>query len=301
MAVESPYQNLYQTTEGVMNPYSGYGLPLLSGNTTESFVPMYNNMGVIADSFSAKASVKAESGLTYAAHRLPVSRKRTRETVNPMMTCNNGPIVNGEWCGLFTFLGEDVSIQIQQQQLEMQRSITQHTEKVRIEIEEKKKRHCRRIMAALEQGILNKLKAKDEEIEKMVKLNWALEEKVKSLSLEGQLWRDLAQTNEAAAQALQANLDQALAAHTLNERAKVAAVEDDAQSCCGSNEADVDEKDAGTPGWDRRCRHCGEGESRVLLLPCRHLCLCAVCGSSVHICPVCNTLKNASVHVIMSG
>ncbi|KAJ1406810.1 hypothetical protein SESBI_24785 [Sesbania bispinosa] len=43
---------------------------------------------------------------------------------------------------------------------------------------------------------MNRLKAK-KEIEKIGKLNWALEERVKSLCMENQIWRELAQTNEA--------------------------------------------------------------------------------------------------------
>lgn len=64
-------------------------------------------------------------------------------------------------------------------------------EKVRMEIEESRKRHSRRVIEAVEVGMIKRLKAKEEEIEKIGKLNWALEERVKSLYIENQIWRDL--------------------------------------------------------------------------------------------------------------
>jgi E3 ubiquitin-protein ligase BOI-like protein len=231
-------------------------------------------------------------------------------------------------------------------------------EKVRMEIEEKRKRQARRIVEAIELGMMKRLKAKEEEIEKIGKLNWALEERVKSLCIENQIWRDLAQTNEATANALRSNLEQVLAqvkderTHgAALEEAAAAALMDDAQSCCGSsggaddeNEEEIDvegrRKLASSRGGERIvyygggvkvkddndndnnyynnnysnrrssttssecgnrwCRNCGKQESCVLLLPCRHLCLCTVCGSTLHICPICKSTKNASVHVNMS-
>ncbi|CAI0450395.1 unnamed protein product [Linum tenue] len=171
-------------------------------------------------------------------------------------------------------------------------------EKVRAELEDKRKRQARRIIQVIEEGMLKRLKAKEDEIDKIGKLNWALEEKVKSLCIENQIWRDLAQSNEATANALRSNLEQVLAVredqhhhHSLDD---AAALMDDAQSCCGSND-DFENRLAG-----RMCRNCGKEESCVLLLPCRHLCLCSSCESGLHSCPICKSAKNASFHVNMS-
>ena len=111
-----------------------------------------------------------------------------------------------------------------------------------MEIEEKRKRQARKIMEAIEEGVTKKLKAKEEEIDKIGKLNWALAERVKSLCIENQIWRDLAQTNEATANALRTNLEQVLAAQVEDDHTRGIGFEeaapdevDDAQSCCGSN------------------------------------------------------------------
>ena len=168
---------------------------------------------------------------------------------------------------------------------------------MRLEIEEKRRTQGRKIMEAIEQGLMKKLKAKDEEINHIVKLNFYLEEKVKSLCVENQILRDVAQSNEATVNSLRSNLQQVLAAVERN-RWEEPTTADDAQSCCGSN----DEGDSTMMRTvsSTMCRGCGKGEASVLLLPCRHMCLCSVCGSSINTCPICKSPKNASLHVNLS-
>ncbi|KAG6407340.1 hypothetical protein SASPL_130329 [Salvia splendens] len=316
MAVEARHLNLFPPqilgnrglmlngVEGIGNsfaPPAGFGmLPPLSGTTTaamETMVPIY--CSAIAETAGAKTSaIKSDSGLTYAA--VPVSRKRSRDAINPLMASPLPSGVANNRRGSMTFLGEDFSFHFQQQQLEIDRFIAQHTEKVRLEIEDRRKRFSRRIAAAVEENMLKKLKAKEEEAEKIGKMNYALEERVKSLCVENQIWRDMAQANEAAANALRCNLEQVLAqAQRENHQQEENAAADDAQSCCGSN--DNENTSAADERRSRMCRSCGKAESCVLLLPCRHLCLCTVCGSSLHTCPVCSSAKTASVHVNLSA
>ncbi|XP_027356288.1 probable BOI-related E3 ubiquitin-protein ligase 3 [Abrus precatorius] len=245
-----------------------------------------------------------------------VPRKRSRDSIS---SCHF-PWYHKNNTDTFSFLGEDISLHIHRQQLDLDNLISHHMEKVRVELEEKRKRQARRLMEAIEVGMMKRLKAKEEEILKIEKLNYALEEKVKSLCIENQIWRDLAQTNEATANALRTNLEHVLSQVGADggEGAGVPpAEEEDAESCCGSNEEGwrtvatgaQDKEGEGTGGVmnnsnggdERRlCRKCGKEESCVLILPCRHLCLCTVCGSTLHICPVCKSFKNASVHVNMT-
>ncbi|CAK7323926.1 unnamed protein product [Dovyalis caffra] len=339
MAVEARHLNLFPpqllSNREMMNPIEantnmyytqmGYGVPL-SGTTTttaETLLPMYSS--VITDSIPYKTPIKSESGLTY---NLPVQRKRPRDSINPLLSYPI-PVQSNKTCTPFSFLGQDLSFQIQQQQSDIDCLVSQHMEKVRMEIEERRKRQARRILEAIETGMVKRLRVKEEEIEKIGKLNWALEEKVKSLCIENQIWRDLAQSNEATANALRSNLEQVLAAQVKDERTlgaglddQAAALMDDAQSCCGSTGGDGDDgweervsgrcklpngaqdnKGAGTSGSGTSswlCRNCNKEESCVLLLPCRHMCLCTVCGSSLHTCPICKATKDGSVHVNLS-
>lgn len=307
--------NVYGITPmeyGVMTPLLGMSA------TTDAAVPMYGS--AFTNTVSPKvAAMKSDSGITCA---MPVSRKRSRDPVSPLLSTTFTDVLQSKSanyrCGSFTFLGEDISSHIQQQQMEIDLIISQHTEKVRMEMEEKRRRYSRRFAAAVQENIVKKLKSKEEEIENIEKLNCALEEKVKSLCFENQIWRDLAQTNEATAKALRCDLEQVLT-HVQDEqqlmqrrRADEAALLDDAQSYCGSNYEEIDtlasaenpsmdNADYGVKSGNRTCRSCGKEESCVLLLPCRHLCLCAVCGSFLQTCPVCSSIKTASLHVNLSS
>ncbi|KAI9086930.1 hypothetical protein K1719_031091 [Acacia pycnantha] len=336
-----PSMNLYNAP---MNAYNSSLLPLSGTTTTASNAPLlpapYNSFIV-----DQKTPIKSDSGLSY---NLPLaSRKRSRDSINygPLLYYKN-TATNDNTCASFSFLGQDISLQIHQQQLDIDRLIAHHMENVRVDLEEKRKRQARRILEAIELGMMKRLRAKEEEIAKIGKLNWALEEKVKSLCVENQIWRELAQTNEATANALRTNLEQVLAQFKDERRfndddgATVvpagADLMDDAQSCCGSTGGvDVDDlrDDGGNEGKDmeagwrglgwgvkdkeeeeeeegktrrtewtksRMCRKCGREESCVLMLPCRHLCVCTVCGSSLNTCPVCRSFKTGSVHVNMS-
>ncbi|XP_056161909.1 probable BOI-related E3 ubiquitin-protein ligase 3 isoform X2 [Syzygium oleosum] len=151
-------------------------------------------------------------------------------------------------------------------------------------------------------GLARKIKEKDEEITKMGELNRLLREQVKSLLSENRIWRGLAQDNEAEADFLRSKLEHALA------RGGGGGVVDDAESsCCGSNDAGT----AGAEGGDaaaaveslRPGRWCtGRCWETVVLLPCRHMCLCAsACGPSHRNCPACGSAIAASVHVNLSS
>ncbi|KAH7351542.1 hypothetical protein KP509_19G002100 [Ceratopteris richardii] len=50
----------------------------------------------------------------------------------------------------------------------------------------------------------------------------------------------------------------------------------------------------------RLCRRCQIKETSVVLLPCLHLCLCVRCKDDCERCPMCTSLKSASVEVFLS-
>ncbi|KAL8209824.1 hypothetical protein R6Q57_006556 [Mikania cordata] len=272
-------------------------------NMKENALPV-NTSGVI--DVCPATDFMAESGLTSS---LPIYRKRSRDssTLNPPFALPKAPITdpNGLNQRAYEFLSEDMSAQIYKQQFEIDRFINQHNEKVRTEIEEMRNRHSRRLATAYE-GIMSRLKTKDDQILKIRLMNRSLEEKVNSISVENQIWRELAQTNEETANALRNNLQQVLAELQIQNQHRLDfAGNCDGESHCGSNfEEDhrLVEVDAGGGygGRNRRCRICGKGESCVLLLPCRHLCVCSLCVSSVNVCPVCKSTKSAGVHVNMT-
>ncbi|KAF5781407.1 putative transcription factor C2H2 family [Helianthus annuus] len=208
---------------------------------------------------------------------------------------------------IITFLGQDISMHIYEQQLEIDRFISQHTEKMRSEIEASRRRITMRLLAVADEG-MKQLRSKEDEIVKIGRLNQALEQKVKSLNVDNQIWQQMAQTNEATANVLRRNLQQLLTEIQQQQRNQLHAVKTgDVQSCCGSNEEDGrtlvggGDVEAYCNNGGRWCRNCGKEELCVLLLPCRHLCICTVCESSINVCPICKSTKNATVHVNMNS
>uniref|UniRef100_A0A0E0KH88 RING-type domain-containing protein n=1 Tax=Oryza punctata TaxID=4537 RepID=A0A0E0KH88_ORYPU len=229
----------------------------------------------------AAAADAAESGVTFGGGQEAAAppRKRKRAEV---------PVVIGAAADVA------VAAQARQQLVDVDRLVLHHAAKMWAELAEQRRRHARQMVATVEAAAAKRLRAKDEEIERIGRLNWALEERLKGMYVEAQVWRDLAQSNEATANALRGELE-----HVLDAQARRGA--DDAESCCyGENAAD-DAEEAATSA-ERRCccKGCGEAAAVVLLLPCRHLCACAPCAAAAAACPACGCAKNGSVSVNFS-
>ncbi|GAU16861.1 hypothetical protein TSUD_368100, partial [Trifolium subterraneum] len=268
--------NIHPTDTSFMNMYNYSSLVPLSGTTTtvsENIIPTqpppYNPF--ISDNLLHKIStMKSDSTLTYNNNNVvSFPRKRSRDSIN------NYPLVSYKNRGNFSFLGEDLSQNIHHQNTDMDNIISQHMEKVRVELEEKRKRQMRMLMEAM----MKRLKAKEEEIEKIEIMNMMLEERAKSLSMENQIWREIAQSKEATANALRNNLEQVLTQMTNDGGEDSPVAPEDEESCCGSNDNDEDfgwrtvvecaqDKDdregtsaTGCSEKKRLCRNCGKGES----------------------------------------
>lgn len=267
---------MYGTSTG----HGGLVVPHLSEITTETLLPMYGSPVTDHSLATKHPQPQTHSGIPPT---LPLGRKRSRNSFNHLHRNQNN--LNNNFT---SFLGEDISLMIRYQQLEIDNFIAQHVVKIRSEVEEHGRANKRRIKRAVEDVIINKLRAKEEEADKIVKFNQALYERVKSLSIDNQIWRDLAQSNEATVTSLRTNIEQ-----MMRHRARGA---DNSQSCCSSTNGG-EEEDHNVNNGGNWCRKCGKKESCVLLLPCRHLCVCTVCGLGLNICPVCKSTKNASLVV----
>ncbi|CAN1846186.1 E3 ubiquitin-protein ligase BOI [Linum perenne] len=341
MAVEAPHMSLFsshsplndnrdflkpnQSTNVTMFPASQIGSGasfLAAGGFNDGLgmpqqtagLPFYQSLvncdlASIKPNFTANNN-KSDSGVTYTMNPPPATRKRARDPAADQFIDAYGGGAGSfyqktKFSGMSSLIDDELVSQINQQQSEIDRFVAEHNQRVRMELEERRRRQSRMLVSAIQEGIVKRLKEKDEEIQRMGKLNWVLQERVKSLYVENQIWRDLAQTNEAAANTLRSNLEQVLAHVGEDRECAAAAVADDAESICGSSDhhhrrcssaaaaAEEDEQRR-----KMKCRKCGEKESSVLVLPCRHLCLCTVCGSTlVGTCPVCDSIMNGSVHV----
>lgn len=264
-----------------------------------SFLPLHPSL-VPCDPLPAKTSVNTESGLTHNLQQAPRKRPRDSSSLNLLAAAPPAAAAPRKGTQIPSLLGEEEILPvIQGYQLEIDTIVSHHTKKMKMEFEEMQKNQGRILAASIGERVMKKLKEKDVQIQRMAKLNFALQEKLKNLCVENQLWRDVAQSNEAAANSLRWDLEQVLA-HIGDDRISGAGRAATEESSCGSCE----EPEVGTPETvERMCRRCGERESSVLLLPCRHLCLCSACGSTAlpRNCPVCNSAMNATLHVNMSS
>uniref|UniRef100_A0ACD5X5G0 Uncharacterized protein n=1 Tax=Avena sativa TaxID=4498 RepID=A0ACD5X5G0_AVESA len=192
----------------------------------------------------------------------------------------------------------------QQQAAVVDRILVKHATNMWTALAEQRKKQMALIISAVEARAAKRLKAKDEEIDRIRSMNWALEDRLRNLYVEAQMWRDMAQSSEAATNVLRGDLQRALDAQAVRAGGCGGDVEDAGSCCwgdlsCGEDDEEEVRTPAVAPGVGR-CKGCGEGAAVVLLLPCRHLCVCASCGDTARACPACGCAKNGTVCVNFS-
>ncbi|CAI9092943.1 OLC1v1028319C3 [Oldenlandia corymbosa var. corymbosa] len=172
-------------------------------------------------------------------------------------------------------------------------------------IRDMKKRHMASFLSAIEKGVGKKLHEKDLELENINRKNKELAERMKQVAADAQQWCYRAKYNESVVNILKANLQQALqGAADQGKEGFGDSENDDAASCIDPNNhlnmpSGSGKLSAAVRG-NMICRTCKKKEVSVLLMPCRHLCLCIDCEGLVSVCPVCQMFTTGSVQVYLS-
>ncbi|XP_057449733.1 BOI-related E3 ubiquitin-protein ligase 1-like [Lotus japonicus] len=183
---------------------------------------------------------------------------------------------------------QGLSSQIKQQSDEINQLLQTQEEQLRRGLAEKRQRHYRSLLIAAEESVSHRLREKEAEMEKAKRRNAELEARAAQLSMESQLWQAKAKEQEATAASLQAQLQRAIMS------GGDGGLSEDAES------AYVDPERVVEVGPTRECKGCWKRVASVVVLPCRHLCVCTECDAQFRACPVCLTLKNSSVQVYLS-
>ncbi|XP_066382640.1 probable BOI-related E3 ubiquitin-protein ligase 3 [Miscanthus floridulus] len=195
---------------------------------------------------------------------------------------------------LLPMLDDDISREVQRLDADMDRFIKAQSERLRQSILEKVQAKQFEALASVEDKILRKIRDKEAEVETINKRNSELEDQIKHLGVEVGAWQQRAKYNESMINALKYNLEQVCAHQSKDFKEGCGDSEvDDTASCRNGGAVDLQL----TPKENRQqkdltaCRVCKSSEACMLLLPCRHLCLCKECESKLSLCPLCQSSK----------
>ncbi|XP_057519432.1 E3 ubiquitin-protein ligase BOI-like [Amaranthus tricolor] len=165
-------------------------------------------------------------------------------------------------------------------------------------IAELNQRHTVSLLNALEKEVRHRMHEKDVEIQNHNQRNKELMEKMRQIDMEAQMWHLRAKQNESLVDVLRNNINHVFqqGAAALKEDCGES-MADDAVSSCNQNVVDPSFKSSKELV---NCKACKSKEVSVLVLPCRHLCLCTDCDVSIDVCPVCRANKVGTLQVYMS-
>jgi E3 ubiquitin-protein ligase BOI-like protein len=176
------------------------------------------------------------------------------------------------------------------------------SERLRQSILEKVQAKQFEALASVEDKILRKIRDKEAEVETINKRNSELEDQIKQLAVEVGAWQQRAKYNESMISALKYNLEQVCAHQGKDFKEGCGDSEvDDTASCCNGGAVNLQlmPKENMQPKDLTACRVCKSSEACMLLLPCRHLCLCKECESKLSFCPLCQSSKILGMEIYM--
>ncbi|XP_004236214.1 BOI-related E3 ubiquitin-protein ligase 1 [Solanum lycopersicum] len=154
------------------------------------------------------------------------------------------------------------------------------------------------LLNSLQKEVSRKLYEKDVEIDNMNRKNRELGERIRQITVEAQSWHYRAKYNESVVNALKSNIQQAMAHGSM--QAKEGCGDSEVNDAASSTNYHLASGSHDQVANTQCCRACKSKEANVLLVPCRHLCLCKACEVFIDSCPVCQVMKTASVQVYMS-
>ncbi|KAL7133106.1 hypothetical protein ABFS83_12G118800 [Erythranthe nasuta] len=216
------------------------------------------------------------------------------EERNSSITSASGSLTSS----VLSSLTNDIKTELDQQNQELDHFIRIQEEDMVKGVRDIRQKHIASFLASLQKGVVKKLREKDLELETITRKNKELVESVKQVTNEAQNWCYMAKYNESVVNVLKTNLQQAVEGsnRVIEGQGENEEAADDANSY-------VDPNNYLKSSSSRRnvtCRSCKAKEVSVLLMPCRHLCLCKECEGFVTVCPVCQMVTTASLEVYLS-
>ncbi|KAF7830613.1 putative BOI-related E3 ubiquitin-protein ligase 3 [Senna tora] len=202
---------------------------------------------------------------------------------------------------LLSLIGDDIERELQQQDAEIERYLRMQGERLRQNILEKVQATQLQSISLVEDKVLQKLQEKQAEVESINKRNMELEERMEQLTVEAGAWQQRARYNENMIAALRLNLHQVYVQGRDSKEGCGDSEVDDTASCCNGRSIDFHllSKENNDMKEMMICKVCRVNEVSMLLLPCKHLCLCKDCESKLSFCPLCQSSKFIGMEVYM--
>lgn len=195
-------------------------------------------------------------------------------------------------CGTMA-LPQSLAAQLEMQRQEIDCILQLQNERLRCALHEQRRQQLAAVLKSLESKALCLMRQKEEVLAQATRKTMELEASLRKAEIESESWQRMAKENEAMVVDLSNTLEQ------VRERLVVVSngAQDAESSICGScnREEKVEEEEG-----DKKkmvCKWCKSRKSCVLFLPCRHLCSCKACEAFLGSCPVCNSVKEASMEV----
>lgn len=200
-------------------------------------------------------------------------------------------------------LGDNIKTEMERQKKEFDQYLKTQEETWARGVRDIKQRHMASLLTAVEKNVGTKLQEKDIELENINRKNRELVERMKQVTTEAQNWCYRAKCNESLVGTLRMNLQQAMQSAEQGKEGTGDNELDDAVSYIDPNNRLSIPSGSGKCTSTKKaiiCKVCKLKEVSILLMPCRHLCLCKDCEGLVSVCPICQLMTTASVEVFLS-
>lgn len=220
------------------------------------------------------------------------------------LSLDNGRLASsGESSFVAGLMGDEIERELRRQDAEIDRFMKIQADRLRQAVVEKVQANQLQIISCVEDKFIQKVREKEAEVENMNKKNMELELQVEQLAMEAGTWQQRAKYNENMINSLKLNLEQVYAQGGRDSKEGCGDSEvDDTASCCNGRAIDFHLLCKGKNGMREMtsfCKVCRMKQVCMLLLPCKHLCLCKECESKVSLCPLCQCSKYIGMEVYM--
>ncbi|KAK2977883.1 hypothetical protein RJ640_020227 [Escallonia rubra] len=217
------------------------------------------------------------------------------------LSLDNGRLASSGDSPFLALIGDDVERELQRQDAEIDRYIKVQGDRLRQAIVEKVQANQLQTVSYVEDKFIQKLREKEAEVENINKKNMELELQMEQLAVEAGAWQQRARYNENMINTLKFKIQQVYAQSRDSKEGCGDSEVDDTASCCNGRAIDFHLlcKDNNEMKQLMTCKVCRINDVCMLLLPCKHLCLCKECESKLSLCPLCHSSKYIGMEVYM--